>query len=299
MPGSVAFEIVDNGGTPGIVVGAVSGPSAEVGRVEIDGVSSDSRDDDHDEREAKVRIRFSQDGQTRWLTIKAEVDTDDGATRATRARVRISLSKVTTALVGTDAIGAQTWNGVLCDGAAATIRYTVTEGGAITIDEVSPAPERQRAEGNGVEVRFATGERVRIRVRQGEGGTVAVKVDEKLRCDDAPQPTLNVPVVTTDDSDDDSDDAPHGTSDSGSSRDRNGKGGGNSGRNGRGGDDKRGDDTRGDDTRGDDDDDSNSGVVTSVPTATTVAATVVTVASDDSDDDSDDSGRSGNSGDDD
>ena len=95
VPGSVAFEIVDNGGTPGIVVGTVTGPSAEVGQVEIDGGGSDDGDDDHDEREAKVRIRFSQDGQSRWLTIKAEVDTDDGATRA---KVRISLSKITTAL---------------------------------------------------------------------------------------------------------------------------------------------------------------------------------------------------------
>ena len=74
-------------------------------------------------------------------------------------------------------------------------------------------------EGRGVEVRFGRGERIRIRVRSADG-SLSVKVDERIRCEDAPDPTLNVPVAGDDDNDDDAD---HDGNEPG--HDRRGKGG--------------------------------------------------------------------------
>lgn len=225
VPGSVEFEIVDEGGSPNIVVGAVSGPNPEVGEVKT---SNGDGDDPGDagEREAKVAIRFSQDGQSRWLTIKAKVETDDdedgdnGDEGASEAKVQISLSKIKTSFTGVDAVGQQEWKGTLCDGTGAWIRFTVAADGTLSIDEVMPLPERQKAEGKGVEVRFGKGQGVRIRVRS-EDGSLAVKVDERIRCSDAPNPSLNVPVASDDDNHDDEDrDAPHSGDDNGGQRDR-------------------------------------------------------------------------------
>jgi hypothetical protein len=208
VPGSVAFEIVDAGGAPDIVVGEVTGPSPEIGTVERSSEQDDDGDGDELEQEAKVKIRFSQDGQSRWLTIKAEVETDDDG--STHAKVQISLSKIRTAFTDAEAIGQHTWEGLLCSGESASITFTVAEDGTLTVDQVTPSPERQKVEGNGVEVRFADGEKVRIRVRNADG-TVSVKVDDKIRCDDAPDPTLNVPVASADDDDDDDHGSDHGS----------------------------------------------------------------------------------------
>jgi hypothetical protein len=272
VPGSVAFEIVDAGGAPDIVVGAVTGPTPEIGTVER---SSEQDDGDGDgdgsevEHEAKVKIRFNQDGQSRWLTIKAEVETDDDG--STRAKVQISLSKIRTAFTGADAIGQNTWDGLLCSGETASIVFTVAENGTLTVDQVTPTPDRQRAEGNGVEVRFADGERVRIRVRNADGA-VSVKVDEKIRCEDAPDPTLNVPVATSDDDDDHDDDkgGRRGDDDKGGRR-----GGDDSGRNGG----RHG----GHDDDDDDDDDDTSSTVPGVSVPTTDTVTTVADGSDDDD----------------
>jgi hypothetical protein len=210
VPGSVAFDVVDDGGVPGIVIGAVTGPNPEVGEIDV---AVGGEGDDEVRSSASVKIRFSQDGQSRWLSIKAEVETehdDAGEGEAeTHAKIRITLSKIKTSFNGTDAIGPHTWTGVLCDGTPASIEYTIGDGGAITVDHVDPIADRQLAEGNGVEVRFPGGERVRIRVRTADGES-SVKVSEKIRCTDAPSPTLNVPVAPADDSDHDDHDGHDG-----------------------------------------------------------------------------------------
>ncbi len=238
VPGSVEFEIVDEGGSPNIVVGAVSGPNPEIGEVKT---SNGDGDDPGDagEREAKVAIRFSQDGQSRWLTIKAEVETDDegegddSTPGESEAKVQISLSRIKTSFTGVDALGQQQWNGTLCDGAQASIMFTVAADGTLTIDQVTPTPERQKAEGKGVEVRFGRGQGVRIRVRSADG-SLAVKVDERIRCSDAPDPSLNVPVASDDDNHDDDDgDAEHSDDDNGGRGDRPDRGG-RDGRSGKG-----------------------------------------------------------------
>ena len=254
VPASVAFDITGEGGVPDIVLGEITGPYTEVGEVEH---SEETDDEGEFEHEASVRIQFAQDGMRRTLTIKVEVETDDGETKA---KLRISLSRLKSEPFSSAAVGVeQTWTGVLCDNTPASIAYTIGEDGSITLGAVSPEPARTKAEGNSVEVRFAAGERVRLTVRQGDGG-LAVKVNDKIRCADAPDPTLNVPVQDDDDNDHDGEhDDDHG-------RERQGNGGnrnGNGGNGGNGGKDRRGHD--------DDDDDATTTTVTTAAPVDTVA----------------------------
>ena len=225
VPGSVAFEIIGTDGVPGIVIGAVDGPGADVGAVEV------STDDD--EQEANVRITFRLDGMKRSLTIKASVETRDGddddsddSDDEPSAKVKITLSKITSLPFARVEPGTTTaWTGSLCNATAASIAYTVNTDGTLGIGEITPTAS-QKVQGNTVEVKFETGEKVRITVRNADGA-LAVKVDEKLRCKNPAAPSVNVPVkddrgkpgkgdddstgttepsVTTPDSDDESDD---------------------------------------------------------------------------------------------
>jgi hypothetical protein len=221
---TVGFTIgaAANGG-PDITGITTSDPTAVIGTVQ----RGDDDDDEGDEQEAKVRITFTKDGQTRTLTIKVKVDSDDDQDAA---RVSVSLSKLRGApQPAAEAAGAKTWSGTLCDGAAATINYTVAEDGSISAVSATPEPDRLKNEGNKLEVRFETGERVKIRIRANDGQLTA-SVDERIRCEGEP-PVVNTPTSGPSSSapDDDRDDD-----------------------NGRGDDDDDRDDSKG---RGDDDDD--------------------------------------------
>ena len=79
-------------------------------------------------------------------------------------------------------------------------------------------------------------ERVRIRVRLANG-QITVNVDERIRCEDAPTPSVNTPTSSTIDDDDDDD---HGDDHGGSHGGSDDKGG-DSGK-GKGGDSGKGDD---------------------------------------------------------
>ena len=173
--------------------------------------STDDDDDDEDEvkQTASVSITFTQNGQTRSLSIRATVKTEDGATSSS---LKISLGRLKGAAIADGpAVGAHTWSGSLCDGTAATIAYTVADDGSITIGSTTPAAE-VRAEGDEAKVSFARGERVRIST-DTEDGVLVVRVRERFRCDSG-TPTVNgsvVPTSTTIDDDDDDDD--HGDHD--------------------------------------------------------------------------------------
>lgn len=217
---NVAFTIADRGdGSPditGITVSDTAGVTAEIGAVEYS---------DHDgELRASVKIRFTSGDQTRWLSIKAEVETDehDGETGHARAKVQVTLSKIRNApLVGEAAVGPQHWDGVLCSGDAASIDYVVAADGTISDVVISPEPDSQHVEGNGLEVRFSGGERVRIRVSDHDGELV-VRVQDKIRCRDAADPTVNVPVVTNPDETHDGDHQGRGDGDKGDKGGRHG-----------------------------------------------------------------------------
>ena len=108
-----------------------------------------------------------------------------------------------------DAIGAKVWTGLLCDGTQATINYTVNDDGSISAVTATPAPARFENEGGKVNVRFSDSERVKIRAHMEDDG-IKVSVDEKIRCRDAADPTVNTPIGKAHDTDTDTDqDAAH------------------------------------------------------------------------------------------
>jgi hypothetical protein len=205
---TVDFSIADRGdGTPDIVGIGVTGASGIVGPVRYD----DDLDDWHDKSSAKVTITFTESAPnatlTRQLTIKATVeigDDDDGGD--TEAKVRISLSKIKQSAPDQPvAAGPGSWTGVLCDGTTATVAYVLSDDGVLTVGSVTPEPDRVKSEGRMVEVRFDGGERVRLLVKRTDGG-LWVRAEAKLRCDDQPDPSVNVPTTAERDDDDDRDD---------------------------------------------------------------------------------------------
>jgi hypothetical protein len=218
-------------GSPDIASITTSDATAEIGTVE-----HESDDDGDGDREAKVRLRFTDGTQSRTLSIKVEVEVRDDGT--TTARVKLALSNLKgVSLPAAEVAGAHTWNGVLCDGTAAQIDYAVAEDGTVSGVTASPEPERMHVDDSKIHVRFGRGERVRIRVR-GDDGQLKISVDEKIRCADAPPPSVNTEVAADAIRPDDDDDR----------SDRDGHRGGND--DGRRGDDENG---GGDGHRGDDD----------------------------------------------
>ncbi|HEY5875597.1 MAG TPA: hypothetical protein VIT64_09860 [Ilumatobacteraceae bacterium] len=186
---TVGFEIVALAdGSPDIANITTSDPTAEIGTVE-----HETDDDGDGDQEAKVRIRFTDGTQSRTLSIKVEAEVDrDGATEA---KVKLALSNVKgVSLPAAEVAGAHSWNGVLCDGTAAQIDYTVAEDGSLSAVSASPEPERMHVNGSKIQVRFTRHERVHIRVR-GDDGELKISIDEKIRCHDAPPPSVNTEVA--------------------------------------------------------------------------------------------------------
>lgn len=219
---NVTFAIGDKGdGTPDITGLTVSDATAEIGTVEYGTHGDDAV--------AKVAIRFSNGTQSRWLSIKAVSDTNGERTYAT---VRVSLSKLRNIpQEGDAALGAHQWTGVLCDGTEASIDYDVAADGTITLGTIVPATDNVKVEGNHAWIRFASGEKVGIKVFDRDG-TLTLTSGDKIRCRNAADPEVNVPVVTTDDDHGDHDhDGHHGDKDWGKDWGKDaGKGWGDKGR---------------------------------------------------------------------
>ncbi len=82
---------------------------------------------------------------------------------------------------------------MLCDGTNATINYTVGEDGSITDVSASPEGAEIGSGEHGVGVRFATGESVRINVRDDDG-QLQVGADDRIHCD-AGAPAVNTEIA--------------------------------------------------------------------------------------------------------
>ncbi|MFZ4718517.1 MAG: hypothetical protein ACOYMR_03770 [Ilumatobacteraceae bacterium] len=209
---TVNFTVVDDGsGVPGLTVDNVA-PEADTTFVTGD-VKTES---DAFGAEAKVSIEFTKAGQSRTLTIKVETHTgiaeaDDDSPEG--ASLRITLSRPRGVPVdAVTAAGDKTWSAALCDGTVATVNYNVSDQGVVSIiGEPVPAGEVRNGGGdddsaNRVEVRWPTGERVRISATL-QDGKITVNVKERIRCRNATDPTTNVSTSTTVDDDDDEDHA--------------------------------------------------------------------------------------------
>lgn len=179
---TVNFTIGTLDGGPDVSGVTVNDPTAVVGATEYSTDEDDHGDDDGDEtkRVAKVRIKFVNGIQARYLTIKAELKTDDGETRA---KVQVSLSKLKALEVDAAvATGPQFWQAMLCDGSEARIDYVVSPEGTVSNVVVSHPDAQVEAGDEKITVRFATGERVTIKVHSSDGQR-KIKVDVKIRCD--------------------------------------------------------------------------------------------------------------------
>ncbi len=197
---TVPFTIADVAGSPSITLGGIL-MGADVATA-VPGTLKVSSDDDDDETEqsARISIKFTNTAgdQSRTLSIKVKVEEEDGKSEA---KLSISLSKIK-GVPGT-AVGAHTWIGVLCDGSDASIAYTVAADGSVTFGTITPAGATTSTDDGKATVTFATGERVRIKVR-GDDSQLKLSVKERIRCDSA-DPTTNVSTSIADDHHDDGD----------------------------------------------------------------------------------------------
>ena len=222
-------------GGPDITDVSSSDATAVIGDVEYSDGEDDGdghHDGHHDDgQSASVKVTFTSGAQSRSLGIRASLSVDDEGD--TRAKVSVGLGRLRGVVQPVaDAIGAKVWTGLLCDGTTATVGYTINEDGSITDVIASPDAERIRAEGNSAEVRFSQSERVRFHTRSNDDG-IAVKVDVRFRCEDAPDPSVNTPIETTTttiEGDDQQDENTNiDTPDDGHNDDGNHDGGGNDG----------------------------------------------------------------------
>ncbi|MBI4936227.1 MAG: hypothetical protein HY828_20310 [Actinobacteria bacterium] len=206
VPGSVAYVVGGTPDAPTITVGAIVGGG-------VAGAPVTKVDDDGDEVSTKVVVTFTSGTLTRDLTIRLKVenesddddddDSDDDSDSS--ASLRVTLGKIR-GVPGSEAAGPKSWGAILCDGTPGTINYVLGADGTISDVTTNPADARIKTDEGKLEVRFATGERVKIRVSaEGAGFTISVK--EKIRCRDAEDPTVNgQPADVSDDDDDDDDD---------------------------------------------------------------------------------------------
>lgn len=198
-PGSWSGDIFGTGTatTVNFTIGAaadgspdITGVTASDGTVPGDVKHSTGDDDEANEMSASVSIKFmnAAGDQSRTLTIRVKVEDDEGTTEA---KVSVSLGRIKgVAVDAAAAAGPHVWTGTLCDGTAATINYTVSAEGVVSGVTVDPASAELRTDTSKIEARFATGERVKIRVR-ADNGLIRIDVKERFRCD-SPNPTTNV-----------------------------------------------------------------------------------------------------------
>jgi hypothetical protein len=203
---SVTFTIAAaaDGTSPditGTAIGAGSSPG-EVGDVKT---STSTNDDGDTSASARVSVKFTDDAsaQSRTVTISARVTTAVDGT--TSAKLSISLGALKGVAVDAAlAAGPHTWTDMLCDGTTATITYDVATDG--TVSNVVATPDAEvKTNDSKIDVRFSHDERVRIRVRE-DNGQIKISVDNRIRCRDAADPTVNGSVVPTT-ADDNNDDA--------------------------------------------------------------------------------------------
>ena len=181
---TVAFTIVAAAdGKPDITGITTSDPNAAIGDVKHAG-------GDHGAF-ARATITFTSGIQSRRLTITAAVIQMGDKTRAAS---QVSLSKISgTSLPADQAAGDHTWTGMLCDGSAASVAYSVAADGTITAGAVTPASGKANVDGNTLKVTFSDTESVRIRV-SSKDGNLRISADPQLRCGRT-TPSVNTPTT--------------------------------------------------------------------------------------------------------
>lgn len=233
---SVKYTIGNDAGTPTFAFGDIT-PGDGIEANELGAWSGAGKHDDDDENtSAGGRVEFTRDGFRKVLTVMVTVSHDDEDDKG-HASLRVTLTGRDIQRKSlADLAGDKTWTGLLCDGKTkATINYNVGTDGTLTVKGTTPEGATSENGRKGISVRFATGDRVSIRLTTSdEGGPAAlsIKVSGKRCTDPATKtpPSVNVPTSTTP--------TTAGARKAGDAR----KGGGDNGGNHNGGDDKGHDD---------------------------------------------------------
>lgn len=125
----VAFEVVDSGGYPELVVHDVlSDAKFVVGEVD--------NEVEEGEAESAVKIVFTQDGFTMTLKIQVSMDSgDDDEDSSVKLKIVLRGKDVQNLRrVAIDGlVGEHTWDGHLCDGTAVAITYNISDSGEVTV----------------------------------------------------------------------------------------------------------------------------------------------------------------------
>jgi hypothetical protein len=245
---SVAYTVGDDGSGNPTLSNVVASPAAGITTDPVTPEMSTGEEG----ASARANVVFTKDGQSRTLTIKVSVhtgegdDDDDGG-----ASLRVSLGKLRGVPVdATLAAGDKTWTGALCDGVTtATVLYTVNADGTLTFTSVDPGDAQVQQDANKLDIRFTSGERVRISAKLADG-KITVSIREKIRCRDAVDPTTNVTNTIPNNGEDDDEGDDHGGDHHGGGQ----QGGGQQGGGDHGGGDHGGGDHGGDDHGGGQDD---------------------------------------------
>jgi len=184
-PTTVGFNVAaTDDGSPDITAITSSDQSAVIGDVKHMG--------DGNNGVARATITFTSGIQSRRLSITAMVFTRGDVTRAAS---QVSLSKVSGVSQPADqAAGDHTWTGMLCDGTAASVAYSVANDGTITAGAVTPSTGTATVDGNTLKVKFSDTESVRIRVSEKDGN-LRISADPRLRCQRS-DPKVNTPTTT-------------------------------------------------------------------------------------------------------
>ena len=179
---TVDFDVIaDAEGAPSLTNITSSDPTAVIGDVKH-GMPGD-------DQVARAVVTFVNANEQRFLWISVRSDSNGERQYAT---VSVSLSRTKGVKVElAQLVGPQTWTGALCDGAPASVNYTISAVGSITDAVATPAGE-VKAEGRWLKVRFSDSEAVMIAVR-GDAAESRISVDEKMRCDFGP-PAVNTTV---------------------------------------------------------------------------------------------------------
>lgn len=197
---SVAYTIGNDGGVPTFELGTIT-PGSGIEANDLGSWNGSRRhdDDDDDGDTAGGRVEFLNDGFRKVLTIVVHVDHDDDHSHAS-LRVTLTGRNVQRKALA-DLAGDKTWTGLLCDGTTrATVKYVVGTDGTLTFTSATPDTAQAQSGEKGLTVRFATGDKVRIRLMTKDGGDAALAVNVSgKRCTDPAEktpPTVNTPTST-------------------------------------------------------------------------------------------------------
>lgn len=197
---SVEYTIGNDGGAPTFMLGTIT-PGDGVEATDLgDWSAKRGHDDDDDEATAGGRVEFTRDGFRKVLSIVVRVDDDDDHSHAS-LRVTLTGRNVQRKSLA-DLAGDKVWTGLLCDGTTrATVNYNVAADGTLTFTSATPDTAQAQPGEKGLTVRFATGDKVRIRLSEGkDGGNAALSINVSgKRCTDPAEktpPTVNTPTST-------------------------------------------------------------------------------------------------------